>query len=73
MEKDGGAPKGKYEITLKILLDPQGVVKKYRIVSASGNERLDEAIKASLPGLKMSQVPPDGMPSLITLRIVSQG
>ena len=73
MEKDGGAPKGKYEITLKILLDPQGVIKKYRIVSASGNERLDEALKASLPGLKISQAPPDGMPSLITLKITSQG
>lgn len=73
MEKDGGVPKGKYEITLKILLDPQGVVKKYRIVTASGNDRLDEALKASLPGLKISQAPPDGMPSLITLRIISQG
>jgi outer membrane biosynthesis protein TonB len=73
MEKDGGVPKGKYEITLKILLDSQGVVKKYRIVTASGNDRLDEALKASLPGLKISQAPPDGMPSLITLRIISQG
>ncbi len=73
MEKDGGVPKGKYEITLKILLDPQGVIKKYRIVTASGNDRLDDALKASLPGMKISQVPPDGMPSLITLRIISQG
>jgi periplasmic protein TonB len=73
MEKDGGVPKGKYEITLKILLDPQGVIKKYRIVTSSGNDKLDEALKASLPGLKISQVPPEGMPSLITLRILSQG
>jgi outer membrane biosynthesis protein TonB len=73
MDKDGGVPKGKYEITLKILLDPQGVVKKYRIITSSGNDRLDEALKASLPGLKISQAPPDGMPSLITLRIISQG
>jgi TonB family protein len=73
MEKDGGAPKGKYEITLKILLDPQGVIKKYRIVTSSGNDKLDNALKASLPGMKISQAPPDGMPSLITLRILSQG
>jgi hypothetical protein len=73
MEKDGGVPKGKFEITLKILLDPQGIVKKYRIVTPSGNDRLDAALKASLPGLKISQAPPDGMPSLITLRIQSQG
>ena len=73
MEKDGGVPKGKFEFTVKIMLDPQGVVKKYRIVTSSGNDKLDAALKASLPGLKISQAPPDGMPSLITLRIISQG
>jgi outer membrane biosynthesis protein TonB len=73
MEKDGGVPKGKFEFTVKILLDPQGIVKKYRIVTSSGNDRLDAALKASLPGLKISQAPPDGMPSLVTLRIQSQG
>ena len=73
MEKDGGVPKGKYEVTLKILLDPQGVIKKYRILTSSGNDKLDDALKASLPGLKISQAPPEGMPPLITLRILSQG
>jgi protein TonB len=73
MEKDGGVPKGKYEITLKILLDPQGIIKKYRIVTSSGNDKLDDALKATLPGMKISQTPPEGMPSLITLRILSQG
>jgi len=73
MDKEGGVPKGKYEITLKILLDPQGTIKKYRIVASSGNDKLDDALKASLPGLKISQAPPDGMPSLVTLRISSQG
>jgi protein TonB len=73
MEKDGGVPKGKFQITLKILLDPQGTIKKYRIITSSGNDRLDAAVKATLPGLKISQAPPDGMPSLITLRILSQG
>lgn len=73
VNEEGGVPKGKYEITLKILLDPQGVIKKYRIVASSGNDKLDNALKASLPGLKISQAPPEGMPSLVTLRIVSQG
>lgn len=73
MENGGGVPKGKYEITLKVLLDSQGVIKKYKIVASSGNEMLDKALKASLPELKISQAPPEGMPPLITLRIVSQG
>jgi TonB family protein len=73
MESNGGVPKGKYEVTLKIQLDTQGTVKKYRIVTSSGNEKLDEALKATLPGLKISQAPPEGMPSLVTLKILSQG
>lgn len=73
MEKDGGVPKGRYEIVLKVLLDPQGTVKKYRIVTSSGNDRLDNALKATLPGLKISQAPPEGMPSMVTLKILSQG
>jgi len=73
MDKDGGVPKGKYEITVKILLDLQGTIKKYRIVTSSGNDKLDDAMKASLPGLKISQAPPEGMPPLVTLRIQSQG
>ena len=73
MEKEGGVPKGRYEITLKVLLDQQGVVKKYRIVASSGNEKMDEALKGVLPGLRVSQVPPEGMPPTVTLRITSQG
>jgi hypothetical protein len=57
MESEGGVPKGK----------------KYKIVVSSGNEKMDKALKASLPGLRISQALPDGMPPLITLRIVSQG
>jgi hypothetical protein len=34
---------------------------------------MDEALNASLPGFRISQPPPEGMPSGMTVRIVSQG
>ncbi|MEI6825203.1 MAG: TonB C-terminal domain-containing protein [Desulfuromonadales bacterium] len=72
-DQDGGIPKGKYQTTVKILLDAKGAVVKYQILALSGNDRVDEALKGSLPGFRISQPPPEGMPSGMTVRIVSQG
>jgi TonB family protein len=73
LDQNGGTPKGKYQATVHITLDPQGAVLKYRIVTSSGNDKIDEAIKLSLPGMRVSQPPPDGMPKAMTVRVVSQG
>lgn len=73
LEKNGGMPKGKYQTTVKIVLDTKGAIIKYQIVASSGNDRMDEALKNSLPGFRISQPPPDGMPFGMTVRIVSQG
>ncbi len=72
-DQDGGIPKGKYQAMVKIHLDAKGAVVKYQIIASSGNDRVDEALKGSLPGFKISQPPPEGMPSGMTVRIVSQG
>jgi outer membrane biosynthesis protein TonB len=73
LDKTGGMPKGKFQATVRIQLDAKGSVVKYQLVASSGNDKMDEALKGSLPGLRMSQPPPDGMPAGMTLRIVSQG
>jgi outer membrane biosynthesis protein TonB len=72
-DQDGGIPKGKYQTTVKIQLDTKGSVVKYQIVASSGNEKVDDALKVSLPGFRISQPPPEGMPYGMTVRIVSQG
>jgi outer membrane biosynthesis protein TonB len=72
-DQDGGIPKGKYQTTVKIQLDAKGAVVKYQIIASSGNDRVDEVLKGSLPGFRISQPPPEGMPSGMTVRIVSQG
>lgn len=73
LDQEGGIPKGKFQATVRIQLDAKGAVVKYQLVASSGNDKMDEALKGSLPGLRISQPPPDGMPAGMTLRIVSQG
>jgi outer membrane biosynthesis protein TonB len=73
LDQDGGIPKGKFQTTVKIMLDAKGAIIKFQIVASSGNDKMDEALKVSLPGFRISQPPPDGMPSGMTVRIVSQG
>jgi outer membrane biosynthesis protein TonB len=73
LDQEGGIPKGKFQATIRILLDSRGAIIKYQIVASSGNEKMDEALKGSLPGFRISQPPPEGMPSGMTVRIASQG
>lgn len=73
LDADGGIPKGKFQATVKITLDPKGSVVKYQIVASSGDERIDEVLRAALPGFRISQPPPEGMPPGMTVKITSQG
>lgn len=73
LDQDGGLPKGKHQAVVKIVLDAAGTIVNYQIVASSGNSRMDEALKNSLPGFRVSQPLPDGMPASMTVRISSQG
>ena len=73
LEQEGGRPKGKQQTLIKLTLAPDGSVLKFTIVGSSGVERLDAAFKTALNGLKMSEPPPEGMPSSMTLRITTSG
>ena len=73
LDQNGGIPKGKLHALVKISLDGQGRVLTSQIVNSSGDDRVDEAIRTTLRGLKLSEPPPEGMPSGMTLKISSQG
>ncbi len=73
LEQDGKVPKGKFEAKVHIVLDRQGKIIKSQLVASSGNDKMDDVIKKTLPGLKISQPPPEGMPSGMTLRLTWQG
>jgi periplasmic protein TonB len=73
LEQEGGRPPGKQQTLIKLTLSPDGSVLKFAIVASSGVERLDAAFRSALKGLKLSEPPPEGMPSSMTLKISTNG
>jgi TonB family protein len=73
LEQDGGIPKGKYHTLVKITLNSKGSVVTYKITGSSGQQKIDKAVREALAAMRISEVPPDGMPSGMTIKITSQG
>jgi TonB family protein len=74
LEGNGGIPKGKLQLVVQIDVDAQGKIIKFRIVSPSGDARLDGVVREALKrDGAMSQPPPEGMPRGVNIKISSQG
>jgi TonB family protein len=74
LEGNGGIPKGKLQLVVQIDVDAQGKIVKYKIVSPSGDAKLDSVVREALKrDGAISQPPPEGMPSGVNVRISSQG
>jgi hypothetical protein len=73
LDKEGGIPKGKHDATVHLMLNSKGAVVSFRILDSSGNEKIDHALKAALPSLKVSEPLPEGMPGGMTIKVSSQG
>ncbi|AJE04854.1 TonB C-terminal domain-containing protein [Geobacter pickeringii] len=72
LEQDG-VHKGKFEAVVRIVLDGGGTVVKYQILTPSGNDKMDSAVRTILGQIRVSEPPPEGMPKGMTFRISSQG
>jgi TonB family protein len=74
LEGNGGIPRGKLQLMVQIDVDARGKIIKYRIVSPSGDARLDNIVREALKqDGAISQPPPEGMPGGVNIRISSQG
>jgi hypothetical protein len=73
LDKDGGIPKGKHKTLVWLQLDTKGTIVQFRIVNPSGNDKVDQAIRQSLVGIRITEPPPDGMPNAMTVRVSSSG
>ena len=71
--QNGGIPKGKLETVVKIVLDERGTIVRSEIMTSSGDNKMDEAIKATVKGTMISQRPPDGMPHALSIKVSTQG
>ena len=73
LDEEGGFPKGKLQTIVRVSLDANGGIIKYKIIGSSGNHKMDDAVKNSLGNIKISEPPPDGMPRTMSIKISSQG
>jgi periplasmic protein TonB len=62
LNENGGIPKGKLEALVKIGMDDGGLVAEHRIIKASGNKIMDDAIAKFLRYAKISEPPPGDIP-----------
>jgi TonB family protein len=72
LSQNGGIPKGKFETVVKIVLDDKGSVIKFEIMNSSGDNKMDEAVKATVKGKMFSQRPPEGMPHSLSVKVSTQ-
>lgn len=73
MAKNGGVPEGDHKALIEIVIDSQGRVVDFKLQQPSGNSHMDEALKQTLAGIRVSEEPPDGMPRSILLKVSSKG
>ena len=73
LEKNGGIPKGRLIVTIKIDLDDTGKIVGFKIIKPSGNSKMDEVLAETLELVSISQPPPEDMPRSLKVNVSSQG
>lgn len=73
LEEKGGIPGGKFQLVLRVAFDASGAVVDYRVIGSSGNHKMDDAVKQSMKGLRISEPPPEGMPLKMNVRLNYRG
>ena len=71
LEENGGMPKGTAEVEVRIELDEQGAITGCRIIRSSGNQAMDEAVKA-LRFARISRPLPKGIYCGMNYKITSR-
>ncbi|GGF47694.1 hypothetical protein GCM10011611_62620 [Aliidongia dinghuensis] len=62
---------GRYDIALKLWVDPSGSVMRAEISRSTGDRERDAAITGALHGLAISKAPPAGMPQPVSVAILA--
>lgn len=72
IQKAGGLPDGEFKATVKVTIDGNGRIIDYRIISPSGNRKMDAAVENTLQTAEISEPPPPGMPKTMKFSISSK-
>ena len=72
LNKDNALRHSVYKVEVRIWLASDGSVKRSELISGSGDDVTDQAIKQALANVpRFTEVPPASMPQPIRLRIAS--
>jgi len=58
---------GRYRIAVQFWIAPTGTVQQTRLLSKTGDGRVDSAIETTLRGLRMKEMPPPGISQPLTM------
>ncbi|WP_244064212.1 TonB C-terminal domain-containing protein [Bradyrhizobium sp. Ce-3] len=58
---------GRYRIAVQFWIAPTGSIQQTRLLSKTGDARIDSAIETTLHGLRMKEVPPPGISQPLTM------
>ena len=73
LDKDKKLAEGQYKLIVSVWLKPNGDVEKLTVVQSDALPEIEQAIKAALDSMPaMREVPPEGMPQPIKLRITAR-
>ncbi len=62
----------KYAVVVKIWIANDGRVERFELLDTTGNGERDAALRRTVSGLHLKDMPPEDMPQPVKLRIVSR-
>ena len=73
VKQEGRPPKGDFRTVVDVYLTPNGTVRDFKIQKRTGNALLDASIEQTLSTMRISERPPEDMPSGFRINIRMRG
>jgi protein TonB len=63
----------RYSVEVRLWLSRDGQIQRFKVINSTGDEQLDRDLVVALESLdRVSEMPPDGLPQPVRMRIVSR-
>lgn len=72
LERRGGMPDGNHKAIVEVSMDARGTISSLTIYQRSQNEKINEAILATMENMRVSEPPPIHMPKQMKIQISLQ-
>ena len=73
LDAEGGIPKGKENMRLRIQIDDTGRIQSFNIDKPANNKKINQALRKALAAYRISEPPPDDMPRKLSIVVTTSG